>query len=189
MNLRKHLAGFAIFSIILGSTIFIYHFLIGPNVIVPRIQINEQLPPLSRFPKEKQPSVGYKVRLVSLDFINQQSYTVLSLRRQPGQPLVEKLWITTVFFTPNRPSGKILKSVAEIRNPFANTDKLEYVAASPCDWCSSLGVAKDGYFARVYVSSDYSDSSYPPDVESDFDSDITTATQVVVQAERKIARP
>jgi hypothetical protein len=184
MNLRKHLAGFAIFFVILGGAIFINNYLTIPNVRIPSVPFNA--PPLLVDKIEKPQPVNYKVRLVSLDFINKESYTALVLKREAGQTAPEKLWVTTVFFSPSRPTGKVLKSNAGILQPFAHGDVLEYVVTSSFDWCESGNIPRAGYFARVYVSADYADSPYPPDVV--FDSDIRTAIPVLVQAERKTIR-
>jgi hypothetical protein len=186
MNIRKHVAGLALFSVILGSAIFLNHYLTIPNVTIPSATFNA--PPLLVDKIEKPQPVNYKVRLVSLDFINKESYTALVLKREAGQPAPEKLWVTTVLFSPSRPTGKVLMSNVGILKPFAHGDVLEYVATSPCDWCEYANIPKAGYFARVYVSADYADSSYPPDLDADFDPDITTAIPVVVQAARKTVR-
>jgi len=178
MNLRKHAAGFVIFSIILGSAIFINAYLTAPTATVPPVPTGE-LPQQIFIEEMNTPAetVNFKVRLVSLDFINRQSYTALTLKREAGQPAPRKLWVTTVFFLPDRGFGKILTSYTEILKPFAHGDVLEYVAASSCDWCESPNIPRAGYFARVYVSAIDADSSYPPDI----DFDIKTATPVVVQ--------
>jgi len=184
MNVRKHVAGFAIFSVILSSAILINNLLASSMPLLAPVQVN--FPP----PNPPAPSVvhavGSRVKLVSLDFINRQSYTALSLTREAGRPAPAKLWVTTLFFTPNNPSKRVWTSVAEIPGPFANGDTFEYVATASCEWCSYPDAPKAGYFARVYVTAGYADSSYPPDI--DFDRDITTAIPVVVQAERKTPR-
>ena len=186
MNLRKHVAGFVIFSIILGGAIFINAYLTAPTATVPPVSTSELIHQISIEEVEVPEPVNFKVRLVSLDFINRQSYTALKLKREAGQPAPERLWITTVFFLPDRGFGKLLTSNTEILKPFVNGDIVEYVAASSCDWCESANIPRAGYFARVYVSANYADSSYLPDINFDFD--IKTATPVVVQDKRKTIR-
>lgn len=180
MNLRKHLAGFAIFSVILGSAIFINHFLTIPNVTIPFAPFRL---PVAKTIDESQPVYYYQARLVSLDFINKQSYTALSIQRQPGQPVPQKLWVRTDYFSPDYAPGRSWTSQTEISQPFAQSERFEYVATASCDWCSSSDTPKAGYFAHVYVFADYDGTAYPPD--SQFNGDITTAVPVVVQAERK----
>ena len=176
MNLRKHVAGFALFSAIVGCAIFINALLTAPVARIPPVLITA--PPMSPPTRLRQP-VNYKVRLVSLDFINRESYTVLKLKHETGQPVPEKLWVTTVF-SPDSPSGKSFVITTKILNPFENEDDLEYTAASSCAGCDYSNAPRVGYFARVYVSTDEA-NLYP----GDFDSDLTTAIPVVVQAERK----
>jgi hypothetical protein len=175
MNVRKHLAGLAIFSIILGSAIFINHFLTSPNVTIPSAPSRQ---PFSDMKKGPQP-IAYHVEQVSLDFLNNKSYTQLMLERQPGQPAPEKLWVTTYYFSPESARGRGWTTTTEISQPFAQRDKIELITASSCDLYSSSATPVAGYFARVYVSTKYADESYPPDAQ--FNRDITTATPVVVR--------
>ncbi|MDT4954161.1 MAG: hypothetical protein QOJ02_2299 [Acidobacteriota bacterium] len=174
MNLRKHLAGLALFSIILGSAIFINHFLNTPNLTLASVPLHLPFSDL----KEKPQSISYRVKQVSLDFINKKSHTELTLERQPAQPVPEKLWVTTFFFSPDYPGG-VWMSKAEISQPFAQSDRIDVVAAA----FSGLSLPesdtpKAGYFARVYVSTESADNSYPSDVQ--LSRDIRTALPVVV---------
>lgn len=175
MNVRKHLAGLAIFSVILGSAIFINHFLTGPGITIPSAPLRQ---PFSDMEKGPQP-IAYHVEQVSLDFLNNKSYTQLTLERQPGQPAPEKLWVTTYYFSPESAHGRGWTTTTEIPQPFAQRDKIELITASSCDLYSSSATPVGGYFARVYVSTKYTDESYLPDAQ--FNRDITTATPVVVR--------
>lgn len=181
MKVRKHLAGFAIFSVILSSAILINNLLAAPLHRPSPLGIRFSVPSPST-PSRIQ-AIGSRAKLVSLDLLNRQSYTALSLRREAGQPRPPKLWVTTVFFSPSDASERVWTSVSEIPRPFANGDTLEYVVTASCDWCRDPAAPKAGYFARVYVAAAHSDRFLPTDV--DFDRDITTAIPVVVQAERK----
>jgi hypothetical protein len=173
MNVRKHLAGLALFSVILGSAIFINHFLNVPNVAIASAPL--QLP--FSVTKEKSRLIGYEVKQVSLDFVNKKSYTVLTLKHQPGQPAPEKLRVTTFFFSPDYPGG-VWTSKAEIPQPFAQSDETDLVATAFCGLSLHSDTPRAGYFARVYVSTADADNSYPPDAQ--FSRDIRTAFPVVV---------
>jgi hypothetical protein len=173
MNVRKHLAGLALFSVILGSAIFINHFLNVPNVAIPSAPL--QLP--FSVTKETSQPIGYEVKQVSLDFINKKSYTVLTLKRQAGQPVPEKLWVTTFFFSPDYPGG-IWTSKAGILRPFAQSDETDFIATAFCGLSLHSDTPRAGYFARVSVSTEDADNSYPPDAQ--FSRDIRTAFPVVV---------
>lgn len=183
MNLQKHVAGLALFLIILGSAVFINAYLTAPIGKVPPVPVVAPLPqPAIRSP---QP-LRYQVRMVSLDFINGKSYTTLALKREAGQPVPEKLWVTTVFFAPDYASGGGWTSKAELRRPFARGDQIEITATGECDWCEYSDMPRAGYYARVYVSTEYADNFYPPPAQ--LDRDITTAVPVVVQVEQKTGR-
>lgn len=175
MSVRKHLAGLALFSVILGSAIFINHFLNVPNVTITSAPL--ELP--FSVTKEKSQTIGYEVGQVLLDFTNQKSYTEVTLKLQHGQPAPEKLWVTTYYFSPDYASGRGWTSQTEINQPFAKGDRINLVTASSCDLCSSSDTHRVGYFARVYVSTEYADKSSSPDAP--LNRDITTATPVVIR--------
>lgn len=173
MNLRKHLAGLAIFSVILGGAIFINHFLTLPNATIPSAPLHLAFSDV----KENPQPVSYLVKQVSLDFINKKSYTELRLERHPGQPKPEKIWVTTFLFSPAYPGG-LWMSKAEIPQPFAQSNQINFVATTFSDLALYSHTPKAGYFARVFVSTEDNDTSYTPDVA--FDRDISTAVPVVV---------
>jgi hypothetical protein len=90
----------------------------------------------------------------------------------------EKLFVTTVFFAPNHAPRNGWSSKAEIRRPFVNGDQMEVTAIAECALCVPFDTPRIGYFARVYVSTEFADNSNLPDAQ--FDRDITTAVPVVV---------
>jgi hypothetical protein len=175
MNLRKHVDGFAVFLIILSISIFIYEYLNFPAWKVHHEQAVTSLPQRAI---DRQQSIKLDVRQVSLDFIKGKSYTTLALKLNAGQPVPEKLFVTTVFFTPNYAPRGGWSSKTEIRRPFASGDRTEVTAIAECAVCVPFDTPRDGYFARVYVSTEYADNSNLPDAQ--FDSDIATAVPVVV---------
>lgn len=179
MSFKKHVAGFALFTVILSSIILINNFLTHAKVKVPSSHLRLPFSVREETPEQR----GYTVRLVSLDFIHKQIYTALTLERQPGESGPQSLWVTTHFFSPDYP-GRVWTSVAEIRQPFARADRIEYVATAPCNFCASPDTPRAGYFARVKISTDYSDQAPLP-----FDRDLATAERVVVQAEKNLALP
>ncbi len=173
MNVRKHVAGFIIFSFILGSAIFINYFLTMPSVTIPPVPLR----PLIVEAMESSETIDYKVRQVSLDYINASGYTALSLKLRPGQPAPEIIWVTTDYFSPERARSGWSSTVG-ISQPFAKGDQVELVASDSYDWVKPAGAIRVGYFANVHVSAGYTDNAYPPDVR--FNRDITTAEPVVV---------
>ncbi|HJU55954.1 MAG TPA: hypothetical protein VJ715_15320 [Pyrinomonadaceae bacterium] len=187
MRLQKHLYGFVVFVIILTSAVFIYDYIHGLYPKRVRVRYDDPVAaPSTNVPPAATPElISYDTKLVSLDFINKQSYTALELRLGAGQPAPDRLWVTTFFFAPKYP-GRGWTTRREIRRPFADGDVSYTVASGPCNWCGDSDAPKAGYFARVYVSTEAGDDS---DVlESRFSREITTAVPVVVQAERKTRR-
>lgn len=173
MSVRKHVAGFIIFSFILGSAIFINYFLTIPSATIPPIPLR----PLIVETLESSETINYKVQQVSLDFNNAMGYTALSLKLRPGQPAPEKLWVTTSYFSPEI-AGSGWSSTVGISQPFAKGDQVELVAADSWDWGKPSSGPRVGYFANVQVSTGYNDNSYPP--EARLNRDITNAEPVVV---------
>ena len=172
-NLGKHVAGLLLFSIILGSWIFIYPYLTLPDVIVPTAPVR----PLLAGPVEGS-HVSYKVRQVSIDFNHSTKHTVLSLKLLPGQPAPERLWVITHYFAPGMNRYGDRSSMTEFRQPFANANEIELTTADSWNSGEPVGGAKVGYFAHVYVWTGDTENSYPPDLP--VDRDITNAEPVVV---------
>ena len=187
MNLRKHLAGFTIFSIILGTAIFINYYLTLPAPTMPPVQVftPEAVSAEDRIPLTNY--VNYQVRLVSLDFINGKSYTTLALKLQPGQPAPEKLLVSTRFYLPDRADNPAWTSTVGVqlhRQPDED-GRIEVTATSECDWCASPDAPRAGYFAAVYVSAQYEGEPLPGPSGVN---PVEAAVPVVVQAERKTGR-
>lgn len=174
MNARKHVAGFVVFSFILGSAILINHFLTIPQATIPPVPIQEAIPVTVKEPQ----AVTYRVRQVSLDYANKKSYTELRLFRQPNQPAPERVWVTTTYFSPDTTRAEDWTTVTEIRQPFANGDGEIFVATADWDLPPALQTPEAAYFARVYVSSESQGRVSPPDYQAN--SNIADATPVVV---------
>jgi hypothetical protein len=174
MNARKHLAGFAVFSLILGSAILINHFLTIPYATIAPVLY----PETARVTVREQQPVTYRVRQVSLDYVNQKSYTELSLFRQLGQPAPETIWVTTTYFSPDSTRAEDWTTVTEIRQPFARGNWGIFVATAEWELPPAVETPGAGYFARVYVSSESQGNFYPPDYQSK--SDLAQAVPVVV---------
>ncbi len=174
MNLRKHLAGFLVFSVIVASAIFVHAYLTAPVATFPPLPIKESGP--APVLEEAEAAREVKPRLVTLDFVNNQSHATLRLTRAPGSPAPEKLWVTTYFFVPGH-AGSVWTTTAEIEEPFAAGDHIEVVASA----MFLRDRSDDNYFARVYVSTD-SRAWFP--ALSSINRDIASATPVVVQVNR-----
>jgi hypothetical protein len=134
VNLRKHVAGFALFFFIVSSAILIKIYLTAPiATIIPDqdtdnpLQVSTDEPPTPPPGRSSQP-LNFKVRQVSLDLMNNKGYTELRLERRPGQDVPEELWVTTVFFTPAHP-GIIGMSKVKI-NPAQSAQSDFVVVAS-----------------------------------------------------------
>lgn len=175
MNLRKHIAGFAIFSTIVGSAIFINAYLRVPAIKVRPVLISKSVP---QAPVETRQPINFKVRQVSIDRTNDTIYTELLVERQPGQATPEELWVTTVLFTPEHP-GIVGISKVKIHHPFAQGDQSDFVVAASDSSSAARNMYGAGYFARVYVSTNSSDNSTFSD--ENFVRDITHAVPVVIQ--------
>ena len=191
MRLEKHLQGFAVFITIFISTAFIHEYLsrapFGKGRPV-RETVTAPAPDEPTSVTYGVTPVSHTVRLVSLDFINGQSYTTLALQREAGRPAPERLWVTTVFVSPEFAPGRSWTTTTEIRRPFGAGNlagRTEITAAASCSWCARSGAPAPGYFARVYVWAEDGPHLLPPEA---FDADIRTAVPVVVQARREARR-
>jgi len=176
MRLNKHIYGFVVFVTILTSIASAYEYFrwTAPSRVVARAESVTY----------EAPAVDYDVRLVSLDFISGKSYTTLTLKLGPGQPVPEKLLVKTRFYVPGGAENQEWTSLVGISRPSAAGDRVEVTVATDCDWCDRPGTPKAGYFADVYVMALYEGKTLP----GSFDAPVEAAVPVVVQAERKPRR-
>jgi hypothetical protein len=175
MNVRQHLAGFAIFSVILGSAIFINHYLNIPTATIPPVPLAEA--PSGRV-KEHEPPVSFRVRQVSLDYNQLKSYTELRLFRRLDRPVPERVWVLTTFFSPDSVHAESWTTVEEIKQPFTSANGEAFVVISSRGLPPSPATPGAGYFARVEVSSQSEGTFYQPSHQ--INSDFTHAVPVVV---------
>jgi hypothetical protein len=190
MNLRKHLAGLAIFSAILSTAIFINYYLTLPAASLPPVPLE---PPSAEAVESYQP-ISLTVRLVSLDFINGKSYATLVFKRKPGQAAPERLWVTTVFMSSEANPERRWMTQAEIRDPFApgNQGNLpgtyEVTAVASCRWCNLPDTPAAGYFANIYIAvGDHVSSELPEEYDDSAavnDAKILPHIPVLVQGRR-----
>lgn len=150
MSVRKHLAGFVIFSVILGSAILINHFLNIPDARIPPVLSTEAV--AGKIKRRQQAPVNYRIHQISLDYNRGRSYTQLSLFRQPGQPVPEKVWVMTTFYSPDSARAESWTISTEIAQPFDNGEP--FVATGNWQLPPLLDKPGAAYFARVYVSSE-----------------------------------
>lgn len=183
MKLGKHLAGLALFLLTFGGTVIITKFLTTPIAAIAPVRI-EAATPHGYLADAAPQFINYKARLVSLDFIKGKSYTTLVLKREAGQSAPEKLWVKTIFFSPDHYASKQWSSLAEIRRPFSHGERVEITATGECGWCEERDAPEAGYYAQVYVSTEYPDDSQPREMRRN----IISMVPVVVQTRRQSYR-
>ncbi|HVF48693.1 MAG TPA: hypothetical protein VNA19_01320 [Pyrinomonadaceae bacterium] len=196
MNLLKKLAGVAAFIVALGAAILVTKYY-GPHP--PASPPAPPAPPTASVPQppaapparettEEANGLSYKASLVSVDFAAKKTYTTLVLEREPGQRAPERVWVWTYFFVPGSASSESWSGEpVEIKEPFAGgKSRVTLTAESPCDWCDSGGVSKEGLYARVKVSNVSRELARVP--QENVDLEITTATPVVIQHGKRPAR-
>lgn len=184
MNIPKHVAGIALFTLIFSVSVFIAGLLTEPAMTmrIPPVPIDA---PLYRSPAAFQ-LVDYKVRLVSLDFINQKSYTTLTLKRDADGPAPERIWVYTYFSTPVVSLHRAWPSApVEILEPFADGDEVSLTAAAACQWCTDPGVPRSDFYANVGVSTVSGEDAKRL---AQMRTDIEMLTSVLVQVDQK-SRP
>jgi hypothetical protein len=178
MNFRRHVDGFAVFLIILTSAIFINEineYLNFPNLKLrpARVATSHTQTPVA----SPQP-VKFKVRQVSLDYINKKSYTEIRLFLEPGQPVPEKVWVFTSFYSPDSALAEQWVVSTEFRRPFDKGDGETFVAVTDWDLPPRLSKPGAGYFAHVDVSSEAQGKFY--DADYHYSSDPAKAVPVVI---------
>lgn len=181
MNTPKHIAGIALFILIVGVSALIASIVAAPLQIIPPIPIHAP-----QTLNEQVSHVNYKVQLVSLDFINRESYTTLRLKRQTDGPAPEKLWLYSSFFVPESPRKQWSSTPVEIVRPFAEGDEVSLTIAGACPMCEEANAPRAGYYARVVVSTVPSESDCRLGERAV--ADIKTAIPVLVQVEQNTRR-
>jgi hypothetical protein len=185
MNVPKHVAGLALFILIVSVSVFINKLLAAPSVTmhIPPVPLGA---PLNDSPfrtvRISQP-FSYNVRLVSLDFINRRSYTTLTLKRETKDPWPDELWVDTSFFIPSNPAKSWSGAPVRINVPRASGDEISLTAIGDCPRCQTDSAPRSGYYARVSVSSVSAEAATVSNDE--MNRDIETATPVLVQVDRK----
>jgi hypothetical protein len=183
MNIRKHVAGITLFIFIVAASIFIVGIMTAPALTIPPVPIHDA--PASRNTIDSPP-FRYMTQLVSLDFINQQSYTTLKLKRHVDEPAPERLWVYTLFFVPERPQISWSSGPVEVLRPFKDNDEATITVTGECTLCGNSRAPRNGYYARVYVSTIRREWDAPSGAKIDkIGTDITTAIPVLVQVEQQ----
>jgi hypothetical protein len=183
MNIPKHIAGIVLFIFIVSISVFIVDIVNVPLEMIPPFSVEEG--PVFCEIKEAEPPVGYKVQLVSLDFINRESYTTLTLKRDETRLAPERVWVATSFYTLERPLQSWSSAPVEIRLPFDGGDKVTLTLKSACPWCGDASAPRAGYYARVQVSAESSDDARDDRTDT---RNKQTPISVLVQAEQKPRR-
>jgi hypothetical protein len=180
MNIPKHIAGLALFILIVGASIFIANIMAAPVLTIPPVPLLDASP--SRDTTELSP-FRYGARLVSLDFINRQSYTTAKLKRHANLPAPERLWVYTLFFIPEYPQIRWTSGPVEVLRPFEDSDEATITVSGECALCGDSRAPRSGYYARVYVSTSPSEWYLWRDAK--IDTDIASAIPVLVQVEQQ----
>lgn len=184
MNTPKHVAGVALFIFIVSASIFINGMMTAPVLTIPPVPLLDTTPTRTT---TGSPPFRYQAQLVSIDFINRQSYTTLKLKRHSGWPTPERLWVYTLFFVPEYPHMSWSSGPVEVIRPFRDSDEATITVAGECPLCDDSRAPRSGYYARVYATTNpnYYDSLRAGKI----DTDITTAIPVLVQVEQQQQRP
>lgn len=184
MNSPKHVAGIVLFIFIVSISVFIVDIVNVPLETIPPLNAKKASEPRDLKSLPVQP-VDYKVQLVSLDFINRESYTTLTLKRATTRPAPARIWVGTSFYTLERPLESWSNVPAEIRSPFATGDEVTLTLKSACPLCSDASAPRAGYYARVRVSIESSAAAYEHQTETVNEQ---PPISVLVQAEQKPRR-
>lgn len=184
MNIPKHVAGIALFTLIFSVSVFIANLLTEPAMTMRIPPVPIDAPPYNS--RAAFQFVDYKVRLVSLDLINRKSYTTLTLKRDADGPAPERIWVYTYFFIPRVSLHRTWTSVpVEIREPFADGDEVSLTVAGACRWCVDLTGPTSEFYANVGVSTLSGEDAQRI---AQMKTDIKEASPVLVQFDQK-SRP
>jgi hypothetical protein len=183
VNIPKHVAGIVLSVFVFVVSVFVVGILTAPLRLIPPVPF---VAPSTRSVVVSQP-VAYRVQLVSLDFINQTSYTTLMITRERNSPAPDKFWVSTSFFVPEQGDTRWPSGAVEISEPFANGGSVASLTVAVA-FPSRLDARapRAGYYALVAVSTVSGEDADRR--AATMAADIETAVPVLVQYERKPVR-
>lgn len=186
MIILKRLAGVLTFVMAFGVSTAVTRYLHVPfNTAAGVLRIAASAPSLSFGATDDgllAQGISHEVKLVSLDFETRKSYTTLTLKRVVESPAPEKLWVRTYFFVPGEAQPSWSSETFEFDQPFKNDNTVTLTAASSCPWCGQSSAPRDGYYARVCISTQ-SANDVMRSRQQNAD-DLKTAIPVLVQSGR-----
>jgi len=188
-NFLKHMAGVCIFVVAFATAVALARFYGLLSAPVPWLgqaempEIRAALPDGLDGPNAPDAvEVPVAARFVTLDFERRRSYTTLKLMRDRHQAAPERLRVWTYFFTPEGAARREVWTAGpvELTRPFDAGETVTLNAEAACDFVDDPHAPRQGYYARVYITTD---ARAPVNLRAgDFDYDIKTASPVVVQA-------
>lgn len=183
MNALKKLSGLVVFAAALAGAFALSRYFSAPP------PAPAEPPPLVSADAETGAAggaVGFKPRLVLLDFDGMKSYVTLELEQNPSGPAPERLWVWADFFS--REGTRCGAEAAEVRQPFMRGRRATVVVELPARGCVAPGTPSATFYARVNVSSESAEAAARlPAGRNGYD--IKTATPVVVQGARLWKEP
>ena len=191
MKVRKEIAGVVVFLATLGVAVTVTKFYdrLTSVTISAAPEATASVPASDDLPAmlPGSQSIPYKAQLISLDFEKQQSFTTLTIERNPSGPAPQSIWVWTYFFAPDDSSQRLWASKpVEIHEPFASSDRATITATAACEWCADQRAPRSGYYARVHISTQSSEAARLANEQTS--RDIAGAVPVLVQRESQ-AKP
>lgn len=173
MNARQALARLTVFLGTLVLALFVTRLFLTPPrpafAPVAPAPVNPDAPPL----------VSNRVQGVMLDRAHAQTFTQLTIERDPRAPAPERVWVWTYLFTPDEPRAHFLAcDPIEVQRPFARGDSTPHIVIAPCGWCQRATAPRGNFYARVVVTTQPVTANHL--LINQTDTDIRTATPVVV---------
>lgn len=191
MSALKKLSGLFVFAAALAGAFAVSRYFSAPPAPAeePPRQVGGQ--DARPFDADAAPpaAVGFKPRLVLLDFGGGKSYVTLELEQNLVGPAPERLWVWADFFSGEGASRTRCEAgAAEVRQPFMRGRRASVVVELASGGCAAPAAPAATFYARVNVSAESAEAAarLPPE-RNNFD--IRTAAPVVVQGARLWREP
>ena len=183
MNALKKLSGLLVFAAALAGAFALSRYFSAPPPAPPPQAVSPD-PPAPAAEATPPAAVGFKPRLVLLDFNGGKSYLTLELEQNPGEPAPERLWVWADFFSAEAaPRTRCAGEAVEVRQPFMRGRRATVVVEMLARGCVAPKTPSPTFYARVNVSAESAAAAArPPGDPNSFD--IKKATPVVVQGAR-----
>lgn len=171
----KHIIGFALFLLVIITTMYIYRTVNAPEENIPPVPLS-----ISHARHAQENALSYEVESsIVVNLSSPGTYTRLRVKWNGVSSPPDKIWVWTYFFTEDSNGNSWSVKPVEINKPFAKSNVASIEVKASNDWYDDLH-GQGNFYARVNVSTISADDALLPSEK--INTDIHGATSVLIIA-------